>query len=566
MGRKINIFRGARLSAAAVLTALWSSTAFAQQSAGPAQVDARLRPTPAPPSTGAPMQVPAPSRPSVAPSEEGVRFILSGVDFEGATALPRVKLEALSKPYVGNPVTLAEVNALAARVTAAYRAAGYILTRAIVPPQRFSNGRLTLRIVEGYIDQVRIQGDAGGAKRLLEAYGRRIRAAKPLTRAVLERELLLASDITGLTVRSVLTPSASAVGAADLTLVVTSKKIDASVGLDNRGSRYLGPGEVMAGVFVNDAFGTGGRLGVNGVVAPGSPPDLGYGAISYDQPLGANGLRLFGTISYTATHPGQQLSALDTTGNALNAELTLSYPIIRSRDLNLMVQGGFAYRNVRSNNSAPSPLFDDHVRSVDIGLYANALDPMGGYSTLTVDLVQGLDVLGATQLSSLNKSRAGASGEYTRLDFEATRLQPIYGPFALQLGVSGQTSFGESLLASEQYALGGYAYDRAFDPAAATGDAGLAGRAEVQWNAVRRLAFLSAVQPYAFYEGGQVWQMQAVAGSPTSETLASTGVGARFTLVDRLRADLEWAKPLGPDLGFTNSRNSRVFVSLTAAF
>jgi hemolysin activation/secretion protein len=192
---------------------------------------------------------------------------------------------------------------------------------------------------------------------------------------------------------------------------------------------------------------------------------------------------------------------------------------------------------------------------------------MGGYSTLSFDLIQGLDVLGATRLSSAGKSRSDATGNnFTRLEFEATHLQPIYGPFALQLGASGQTSFGKSLLASEQYALGGYAYDRAFDPAEATGDAGLAGRAEVQWNSVRRLGVLSGLQPYAFYEGGQVWQMRSVAGSPRSETLLSTGVGARFTLLDRFVADIEWAKPLGPDLRFTNSRNGRVFVSLIASF
>jgi hemolysin activation/secretion protein len=567
MGGKFGVFQGARLSVAAAFVVGWSSVAVAQQSAGPAQVEPRLKPTPAPPSTGAPIHIPVPTTAPVAPSEAGVRFTLSAVDFQGGGVLSRDRLETLAKPYIGKPVGLADVNDLAAKVTAAYRAAGYILTRAVVPPQRFSDGRLTLRIVEGYIDQVRIQGDAGGAKHLLEAYGRRIQAARPLTRAVLERELLLASDITGLGVRSVLTPSASAVGAADLTLVVTPKKVDVSVGVDNRGSRYLGPTQLMGGVFVNDVFGTGGRLGLNGVITPGdTPPDLAYGAISYDQPLGTNGLRLFATVSDTATHPGDELRSLDTLGRAFNAELTLSYPIIRSRDLNLLVSGGFAYRNVYSSNSASSPLFDDHVRSANVGLYANALDPVGGYSTLTLNLVQGLDVLGATQLSSPNKSRAGASGDYTRLDFEVTHLQPIYGPFALQFGASGQTSFGESLLASEQYALGGYAYDRAFDPAEATGDAGLAGRVEAQWNAARRLAFVSRLQPYVFYEGGQIWQMQAVAGSPTQETLVSTGVGARFTLLDRFSADLEWAQPLGPDLRFTDSRHGRVFVSVTAAF
>jgi hemolysin activation/secretion protein len=323
----------------------------------------------------------------------------------------------------------------------------------------------------------------------------------------------------------------------------------------------------MGGVFVNDAFGTAGRLGVTGVVTPEGPPDLFYGAISYDQPLGTNGLRLFGTISDSVTRPGGELRKLDTLGRAFNADLTLSYPVIRSRDLNLMVHSGFASRDIMSGNSATSPLFNDHVRSLDLGLYANALDRMGGYSTVTMDLYQGLDIFGATRLSSPNKSRVGATGNnFTRLTGEATHLQPVVGPVAVLLGVSGQTSFRESLLSSEQYALGGYAYDRGYDPADATGDAGLAGRAELQWRVRRAFARVSGIQPYAFYEGGQVWQMRSVAGSPRSETLLSTGVGVRFTLFDRVAADLQWAKPLGPDLRFTNSRNGRVFASLSATF
>ena len=188
MCRKIDVFQGARLSVAAALAVLWSSAAWAQQAGGPGQVEPRLRPVPAPPSAGAPIQVPVPSQPTAAPSEAGVRFTLSGVDFEGATALPRDRLEALAKPYIGKPVTLTDVN----------------------------------------------------------------------------------------------------------------------VALDNRGSRYLGPAQLMAGVFVNDAFHTAGRLGLSGVVTPGEgPPDLAYGAVSYDQPLGTNGLRLFGTVSDSVTRPGR---------------------------------------------------------------------------------------------------------------------------------------------------------------------------------------------------------------------------------------------------------------------
>ncbi|HEY0265579.1 MAG TPA: POTRA domain-containing protein, partial [Rhizomicrobium sp.] len=174
--------------------------------------------------------------------------------------LPESQLQAIAHSYTGHPISLADANDLAAKVTAVYRDAGYILVRAVVPAQQIDQGVLRIQILQGYIDKVKIQGDAGGARPYLEAYGEKIAQAKPLTAKVLERELLLASDLAGMNVRSILTASQTVPGAADLTLVVEPKKVDAFLAADNRGSRYLGPYEIQAGVFFNDALGTGGRL------------------------------------------------------------------------------------------------------------------------------------------------------------------------------------------------------------------------------------------------------------------------------------------------------------------
>src|SRR5471032_624650 len=336
----------------AIAVAGLSTPVFAQGTASPAQIDQRFKPRQEEPSVGPPIAVPTPQqRQPEAQAGAALRFTLSSISFTGNTVLPEQKLQGLAASYIGKEITLDQVNELADKVTAAYRHAVYILVLAVVPSQRIADGHLTISIVEGFVDDVKIEGNAGGAQSLLQAYGRRIAAQRPLTDAVLERELLLATDISGMGVRNVLTPSATP-GAADLTLVVAPKKVDAYVSVDNRGSKYLGPYEVMGGVFFNDAFGTAGRFGLNAVVTPDSGPDLAYGAMSFDLPVGTDGLHLFNTASYTLTEPGSDLRSFDTKGNALNLESTASYPIIRSRDLNLTASGGFSFRDVRSSNAA----------------------------------------------------------------------------------------------------------------------------------------------------------------------------------------------------------------------
>jgi hemolysin activation/secretion protein len=556
--------RHAAMGVAALL--MCSTSALAQTSAQPSHVDERFRPQPAAPSVGAPIEIPSSPQAAAPAGSETVSFTISGVYFTGNTAVPDAELQNLAAPYLNHPITLAQVYELAGKVTAAYRSRGYVLAQTIVPAQKVTDGKLTLKIVQGYIDQVKIQGDAGGSRQYLESYGERIKATRPLTAGVLERELLLVSDLVGFNVRSVLTPSATAQGAADLTLVVDRKPVDAYIGFDNRGSKYLGPYEIMGGVFWNDAFQTGGRLGLNAVVTPNSGPEMAYGAVSFDQPLGDDGMRLFTTLSYTHTKPGSVLRTLDTSGKAINGDMALSYPFTRSRDFNFIGTAGVSYRDTSSKNAVVDPLFSDHVRVVYANLYLNALDDWGGYSTLNGRLTQGVGIFGATSKSSPNKSRVGASGDYTRANFDATHEHPLFEDVSVLLAASGQTSFGHALLASEQYSLGGYSFDRAFDPSEITGDSALAGKVELRWNVIQEAGPISGVQLYGFYEGGEVWQSHALPGTPKHESLSSAGAGVRFAVADQINADVEWADPLERDLAGGVKRDSRFLFSIGANF
>jgi hemolysin activation/secretion protein len=166
---------------------------------------------------------------------KAVRVRLKEVSIEGSAVLME-QAWALANRYVGREITAAEIFELARELTALYRNAGYILSQVIVPPQTLSDGRLSLRVVEGYIANVRIEGDTEVSGKLAEL-GDKIKASRPLKAGDLERYLLLANDLPGVRVRAVLSPSPAGVGAADLTLVATVRKIDGSLSLDNYGSK-----------------------------------------------------------------------------------------------------------------------------------------------------------------------------------------------------------------------------------------------------------------------------------------------------------------------------------------
>lgn len=547
--------------AAATIVIGLGTTAHAQQTpVDPGRIDERLRERPALP-TVTPVEIPLLPEQEAGP-DSTLSVTLTGVVFEGATSVPLDVLNGIAAPYLGRTMPLSGVFQLAGDVTAEYRRRGYVLSRATVGPQRLENGVVTLQILEGYIDNASIEGEAGGYRPYLESYLAPVTASRPTDGAVLSRALLLARDLNGLDVRSVVTPSATKAAAADLSLVVERDPFSAYVAIDNRGSRWLGPVQVYAGASFNDVLGLGERISASVVTAP-DDHELGFVALDYGQPLGGSGLRMSAFTSYAKTEPGDELRVLGVEGESLTGGIGLEYPFIRSRDVNVIGRTTFTGRNAESSNDLVNPIFKDRLRTLAVEFVANYADATGGLTSGRIGVTQGLSGFGATRDSDPDKSRATGSAQFTRVNFEMSRVQPVAENIYIQVAFEGQTS-ADSLLASEEFGLGGASYGRAFDPSEITGDSGLAGKIELFRTS--RMGGLSSVEPYAYYETGFVRQENPLPGESRRDNLASAGVGVRVAFNTAVAGSIEFAQPLERAVASRADRDGRVFFSLSASF
>ena len=235
--------------------------------------------------------------PGLPDSLKSIRVTLQRVRVEGSSVLPAAVLQSRTEAYTGREIGGGDILQLASELTAMYRNAGYILSLVLVPPQSLADGTLTLQVVEGYISGVTVQAGEDVSVSVREALariGRQITASRPLDAVVLERYLLIANDFPGIELRSILSPS-RALGAADLTLVASVRKIEGFASVDNYGSKYLGPGQLLAGVTGNQL------LGVNDqwrAIAVGTGDrEMAYGQLSYSQVVNTEGLRLSAAAS-----------------------------------------------------------------------------------------------------------------------------------------------------------------------------------------------------------------------------------------------------------------------------
>ena len=531
------------------------------------RTEKRFEPQKVPRSSEEPV-LPEMKEPGVPKQEKAVEFILSGVVVQGATVYEQADLQEHFQEFIGKEVTLADLEKIAASITARYRNDGYILTRVVVPSQTIKNGIARLRVIEGYIDKIMIEGNIRGSRELLRVYANQIAQSRPLNSEVMEGYLLLMRDLPGVYVRSVLQPSKDMPGAANLHIAVEHEIANNFASFDNRGSRYIGPFQIGLGTRLNSAFGAYERTGVR-VITTTQPKELKFIEMTHEDQLGGEGTVLETNASYTRSHIGFDLSGLSIISRNLNLGFKVRHPFIRSRAKNLSAALGFDYRNSKTKTLGDRLTYD-RIRAIRGAVDFDFIDRLQGINLFSGTMSRGLEIFHSTERNGIDLSRPRGFTEFTKFNMEASRLQSLQAVapgLSVLASASGQYSF-QSLLASEEFGVGGARFGRAYDPSEITGDHGVATVLEVRYGREREAEVLKGYQVYTFYDFGAVWNKDTEVGENSQTSVASTGVGVRLNVTDYVSGSLEFAAPL---TGTVNTRGDsgdepRVLFAMSARY
>ncbi|MCB1563441.1 MAG: ShlB/FhaC/HecB family hemolysin secretion/activation protein [Alphaproteobacteria bacterium] len=503
------------------------------------------------------------------PNAENIKFTLNSLEIEGLGVYKENDVAPLYQNKLGTTVSLADIYAVATALTNKYRNEGYILTQVVVPPQTIESGTVRLKVVEGFVDKVTVEGsDDESAMRLIRAYADNIRSDNALNVKQLEKFLLLINDLPGIEARSILSPSKTRAGASDLRVIVERDPYDAILSLDNHGSRYLGPVQLGAAGSLNSFFGNNERITAKLVVAPefGGPYELAYGSLSYLQPVNTYGTTAEFFASHTDTEPGYNLDEFDVEGRSQYFRVTAEHPFIRTRSRNLYGHVAFDWRDVESKNNLEATRHD-RIRALRAGGRYEFLDTLlgAGLNSLELEASKGINIFGASDEGDVNLSRSAGDPEFFKLNAEAQRLQRITSEVNLLMAVRGQWA-SDALLASEEFGVGGINYGRAYDPSEIVGDDGVAGKVEVQWNEPRKFDMFEDYQLYGFYDIGKVWNQDATTSTNKKNSLASTGVGIRADFAHDIEAGAAVAFPLTRDVETQQDDDPRFYFNVSRRF
>ena len=502
------------------------------------------------------------------PADKGADFVLKGIVYRGTTEMQDSTLSTLAAAYIGRRVTLADLEKLAELVTLEYRARGFFLAQAIVPQQQIEDGQAEISVLEGRLGkvQVKVAADAPTSEERVRAILAHLTPGTALHSVSYERTMLLLSDLPGLKVQAGLEQGAET-GTTDLVVEVSAnqKRWQASVELDNYGTAASGRERLSATLRYASPFGIGDNFDARLMSSSGAHQT--FGRLSYEAPVGADGLRVGAGVSRVGYELGAQFAALGATGTAQVFDVSAVYPLLRSRGRNMFLRAALETKALRDKTEAVGQDSDKRVNAASLGVTWEARDTLfgGGYVNAGATAYFGRLNLNNDATRSLDQDPATGhqtEGNFAKLSLTGSRLQALFGRHNLFVSLVGQLA-SHNLDPSEKLALGGDRAVRAYPSGEVLVDNGWVGGIEWRYSASDDVVLA------LFHDAGHGEQARNANANDlrNRRTLRGTGVGLTWSApwAITLRTAVAWRMG-DPPLSDSGASDPRVLVQVQKAF
>lgn len=545
-----------RIFACTGLLAGWANVSLGQTTGGrpppgfaPGSPLPGIVPRP-PVGVGPGLPTPAP-QPAPAPTGPARTFAIETVSVDNVTAFPKARIDPITRDLAGPAISEDLIEARRQALVDLYRSDGYVFTtvRAII-----HGTDLRFNVIEGYVTDVKLDGYVGPAGTQVLRFLNHLVGQKPLQTAELERWLLLASDIPGLTVKSTLNPSVGDPGALTLIATVSRKVISFYLSADNRAATFNGPGEGIAVASFDSLTEFGERTQLSLYGAPG--PSV-FGQVSEEFFVGGSGLKF---KIYGGAGPAYPTGALKTEGYSTMTRVfggQFAYPLIRRREQTLNLTLSFdaveteAMTDLGPGGTSVRASYDS-LRIARLGADYVVFDTLLGSNRsasngASIRLSQGIPALGAERDgdTAALPPRLGEKEDFTKVNGEFSRTQTLFQPYrdatvALRGSMDWQAT-SVLLPPVEKFYLGGPHFNSGYFYGEVSGDQAVTTSVELQLNTPLPIPPkfpVSSLQAqfYTFYDWGDAWQNTRL---EQDVTLQSLGAGVRLFAGPTTEIDLE---------------------------
>lgn len=447
-------------------------------------------------------------------------FLLKEVRFGPTQALSAQELQAVVKPFLGQEIDATALTVMATALRRAYEARGYGMAGVGYPPQDLSAGILQVAIVEPQVQRVSIEApprppvSLERTTRVLESSG--VRSGRLLDLQALDRAMFTLNDWPGVAAKATLLPTGDE-GQYRVNVQTERRRAwDASVDADNHGASASGRYRLGTLLRWNNPGGIGDNLDLRLMASSGAGTTVGR--LGYEAPIGATPWRAGIGLSRVGYELSEDFAGATGTANVLDA--SVSYPLLRGRDRNLVTRLGLQNKKLE-DDIAGIVSSEKTIRAAELSLAFETRDALGGGGFNGGSL--------ALQFGKLSYGGGGAptplapQGSFAKLSLQASRLQALTRGFSFFVGMAGQGT-NKTLDNAERFTLGGDKGVRAYPVAEGSSDQGAIVNTELRWWIDSRWS------SFGFYDWGHGRDKteDALTGD-SRRTLHGYGLGVQFT-------------------------------------
>lgn len=504
-------------------------------------------PTPAPikPDATPPVQPPPTPAPGVqpSPSPNAPSIQVQKINVTGSTVFSPEQINPIVKPFEGRALTLEQLREVADAITQLYLNQGYITSRALIVDQAVSNGVVEIRVLEGSLEDIKIEG----TRRVKPNYIRsrvQLGAKTPLNTAALEDQLrLLRADPLFENVEASLRAGKLTGQSILIVRVIEANPFEGSVSVDNYSPPSVGSERLGANLLYRNLTGNGDAIGVSGYHTTNSGADSLE--LSYRLPVNAmNGaLQLRTSLSRNAV-VDSAFSFLDIQGDSQLYEISFQQPLIRSPREEFSLSLGFAFQESKATSvfGSISPGADiegiTKTSVIKFGQDYLRRDVRGAWS------LRSLFSFGTGLFDATTNSAPLPSGQFVSWLGQVQRVQVLGENNFLIAGFDVQLT-PDRLLPSQQFVIGGGQSLRGYRQNIRSGDNGVRLSIEDRITLERNESGVATFQLAPFFDSGVVWNNDSRNRPlPADQFLAGIGLGLIWEPIPKLSLRLDYGYPL----------------------
>lgn len=445
---------------------------------------------------------------------------VSEIQIVGNKIIDEITLHNLVKNLENKNNKLADLQHGVDIITQYYKNKGYFLAKAYLPRQRLDNGVLEIKILEGKLDKVVLNNQSKIKNSVIEKYTNQIPRNQALQQEQSNKTILLISDLSGIGQIQANLQAGDQFGDTDLYLdIADQKQWLGRLGVDNAGSTYTGKYRFMGYLEGDSILGFGEKLSLQVL---SSNQDLISGSLNTQFPISGNGLLIGGGMSKTDYELGGPYTLLEAKGRSENYNLNLTYPFMRSQQMNLNLKLLLEKRKLFDEIEATETETIKSTKVSRIALNFSRIDDWGignlKGGANQIEFINSIGNLDIQSKSALNIDRLSAKtqGSFNKSELKFSRQQRLSQLSWLTGELYGQLS-SKNLDSSEKFSFNQM---RAYPSAEGLGDQG--------WGASMNVYYQlhPNINVYIFKDLGEIQQNKhTYLVEKNTRYLGSAGIG-----------------------------------------